>query len=208
MINGKELLTIIISAIILAIAISFIKSLDSFLYALLIIFVIIAINVLTKKLIASNLDSQIEVKFWEMQKYGFKPHEYFKRPIPVGLILPIVVSLVTFGSVYWLGGLVFEVKAKVHRAAKRYGLYSFSEMTENHIGIIAAAGIIANLIFAIVGYLVGIPDFARLSIFFVFFNMIPFSDLDGNKIFFGNLVLWSFLAVVTLIGLGYAFLMV
>lgn len=208
MINGKELITIVISAIILALAISFIRSLDSFLYALIIIFAIIAINVLTKKLIASNLDSQIEVKFWEVQKYGFKPHEYFKKPIPVGLILPIIVSLITFGSVYWLGSLVFEVKAKVHRAAKRYGLYSFSEMTEHHIGIIAASGIIANLIFAIIGYLVGIPDFTRLSIFFVFFNMLPFSDLDGNKIFFGNLVLWSFLAVVTLIALGYAFLLV
>ena len=81
-------------------------------------------------------------------------------------------------------------------------------MTEEHIGLIAASGIFANLFLGIIGYLIGFPLFAKLSIWFAFFNMIPISNLDGNKIFFGNLVLWSFLAIITLIGLGYTFLLV
>ena len=32
--------------------------------------------------------------------------------------------------------------------------------------------------------------------------------LDGNKIFFGNLTLWSILAVMTLLALGYSFFLV
>ena len=110
-----------------------------------------------------------------------------------------------------MASLVFDVKAKAYHAAKRHGIYSFSEMTEEHIGKIAAAGIFVNLLLAFIFYFVG-GDFgilfAKLNIWFVFFNMIPLSDLDGNKIFFGNLVLWSFLAIVTLIGLGYTFLLV
>jgi len=81
-------------------------------------------------------------------------------------------------------------------------------MTEMHIGIIAAVGVITSLFFAVIGYLLGFTEFARLSIFFAFFSMLPFSELDGNKIYFGSFVLWSFLAALTLIGLGYAFLLV
>jgi Zn-dependent protease len=54
----------------------------------------------------------------------------------------------------------------------------------------------------------GFSEFSRLSIYFAFFNMIPISDLDGNKIFFGSLILWSFLAALVLIGLGYVFFLV
>jgi Zn-dependent protease len=104
--------------------------------------------------------------------------------------------------------LVFDVKPKIYRAAKRHGLYSYSEMTESHIGLIAAVGVIASLVFAVIGYLMGFSEFSRLSIYFAFFNMIPISDLDGNKIFFGSLILWSFLAALVLIGLGYVFFLV
>ena len=107
-----------------------------------------------------------------------------------------------------MASLVFDVSPKVYRAAKRHGLYSFSEMTEYHLGIIAASGIIINLAAAIIGYLLGFSDFARISIYFTFFNMIPLSDLDGNKIFFGNTVIWSFLASLVVIGMLLALFMV
>ena len=60
----------------------------------------------------------------------------------------------------------------------------------------------------IISYLLGYPDFARLNLYLAFFNMIPISDLDGNKIFFGSIVLWSFLATIVLIGLGLAFFLI
>jgi Zn-dependent protease len=127
--------------------------------------------------------------------------------------MPILmrVILFSFNGFTWMASLVFDVKAKAYHAAKRHGMYSFSEMTEEHIGKIAAAGIFANLFLAVLFYLIG-GDFgtlfAKLNIWFVFFNMIPLSDLDGNKIFFGNIILWSFLAVITLIGLAATFLLV
>ncbi|MFH1612733.1 MAG: hypothetical protein ABIB46_03245, partial [bacterium] len=76
------------------------------------------------------------------------------------------------------------------------------------IAYIAAAGIFVNLLFAFLAYLIGFSEFAKLSIWFAFFNMIPISNLDGNKIFFGSKVLWSFLATITLIALGYTFLVI
>jgi Zn-dependent protease len=100
-----------------------------------------------------------------------------------------------------MASLTFEVKAKTYRAARRHGLYTFSEMTESHIAYIAAAGILANLIFAVIGYLVGFTEFSVLNLYYALFNLLPLSKLDGNKIFFGNLILWSFLVCLAVVGL-------
>ncbi len=208
MINHKEIFTIIIVSIVLGFFISMMVSLEAFLYSLLFIFLVILINVLAKKVASYYLDSEMEIKLWEFKRWGWKKHHYFKKPFPIGAFLPIFTTIVSLGYVVWSACLTFDVKPKKYRAAKRHGLYAFSEMTEHHIGLIAAFGIMANLLFAILGYLIGFPEFARLNIYYAFFNLIPLSSLDGNKIFFGSLVLWSFLAAITLIALGYAILLI
>ena len=217
MINKKEIAFLILISIITAFAIAlsknFVIGLKLFLFALLGVFLLILVNILVKKSTAYFLESEIEIKIWEIKRFGFKTDQYWKKAFPLGAFIPLISKIFFFSlnGFVWMASLVFDVKAKAYHAAKRHGMYSFSEMTEEHIGRIAAAGIFANLILAVLFYFIG-GDFgtlfAKLNIWFVFFNMIPISDLDGNKIFFGNLVLWSFLAIVTLIGLGYTFLLV
>lgn len=201
MLNKKEILIITVIALILAFTISLVESLKIFSYILITVFLIIIINTLAKKIMSFYFDSEIEIGLWEIKRYGFKAHKYFKKPFPAGAFFPIITTAFSFGYVTWMASLVFEVKSKIYRAAKRHGFYSFSEMTEYHIGLIAAAGILANLGFAIIGYLINFPEFARFNIYYAAFNMIPISDLDGNKIFFGSKVLWSFLASIVLIAL-------
>jgi len=210
MLTKKEIIAILVSTIIIAFSITLISSISTFLYALLAVFIIILVNLIAKKITSFNLDSEIETNLWEIKRYGVKAHYRFKRPFPLGAFLPILSKLILFpiNSFVWMASLVFDVKAKTYRTAKRHGLYKFSEMTEEHIGYIAAAGIGANLVLSIIGYLIGFPLFAKLNIYYAFFNMIPVSNLDGNKIFFGNIILWVFLAVITLIGLGYALFLV
>ena len=210
MLTKKEIIAILVATIILAFSINLISSISSFLCTLLAVFVLILANLIAKKITSFHLDSEIETSLWEIKRWGVKAHHRFKKPFPLGAFLPILSKLILFpiNSFVWMASLVFDVKAKTYRTAKRHGLYKFSEMTEDHIGYIAAAGIGANLVLAIIGYLIGYPLFAKLNIYYAFFNMIPISNLDGNKIFFGNLVLWVFLAVITLIGIGYALFLV
>ena len=210
MITKKEITAILVTTIILAFSINLISSTQSFLYTLLAVFVLILVNLIAKKITSFHLDSEIETSLWETKRYGVRAQHRLKKPFPLGAFLPILSKLILFpiNSFVWMASLVFDVKAKTYRAAKRHGLYKFSEMTEDHIGYIAAAGIGANLVLAIIGYLIGYPLFAKLNIYYAFFNMIPISNLDGNKIFFGNLVLWIFLATITLIGLGYALFLI
>ncbi len=211
MLKKQEFLSIAIITLILGFGVSLIKSVELVLFSLLSIFLIIIINTAAKKIASFYLDSEIKIKIWEIKQWGFKSHHHFKKPFPLGAFLPVITAILSMGIFTWMGSLIFEVKPKIYRAAKRHQLYSFSEMTEWHIGLIAASGIFATLIFAILGYFITLPsqmNFATLSVFFAFFNMLPFSSLDGNKIFFGSLVMWSFLAALVLIGLGYVFLLI
>jgi Zn-dependent protease len=217
MLNKKEIAHIIIITIILAFSISLIQSMELFLITLGFVFLIIMINTLSKKIVGYYFEAQVETKLWEMERYGFlgavikgfyHPSKKFKQAIPLGAILPIVIKVLSLGYINWMASLVFDIKAKKYKVAKRHGFYTFSEITEFHIGLIAAAGILANLFFAVVGYLIGATEFARLNIYYAFFNMIPLSKLDGNRIFFGSLLLWSFLASIILIGLGFAFFVI
>jgi hypothetical protein len=209
MITIKEIVTIIIIGIILGFVIGFQKSMTfmTFFYFLGIILAVIALNVMAKKIMAYYLESEIEMKIFSLKRFGFKPHDQFQKEIPVGLFAPLVLLGLTLGSIRWLASLVFDVKPKTYRSAKRHGLYSFTEMTEYDIGLIAAAGILTNLAVAFIFYFFGQEEFCRLNIFYAFYNMLPLSDLDGNKILFGSIILWSFIAALTLIGLGYAILM-
>ena len=226
MLNRKEITAILVATLVLGFVISLLKSWEAFGYACLAVFLIILINTLAKKITSFYFDSEIEIGLWKIKRTGLAyfisiipftsphPSRELKNPFPAGIFMPIITTAFTFGYIKWMASLVFDVKSKVYKAARRHGLYSFSEIPESQIGLIAAAGIIANLAFAIIGYVLGYPMFARLSIYFAFFNLLPISELDGNKIFFGSStfmgfpLMWSFLELITLIGIGYAWFLI
>ncbi|HKL24571.1 MAG TPA: hypothetical protein VJ912_04505 [Candidatus Nanoarchaeia archaeon] len=210
MLKKQEISAIIVSSIIIAFVSTLIETNKLFLYSLLAIFLVITINVLAKKISGFYLESIVDIKLWEIRRWGFKPHQKFRNSFPIGAFLPIISKIFLFpiNGLVWTASLVFDVRPSVHRAVKRHGVYAFSEMTESHTGIIAAWGIIANLFFAFLGYLLNFPLFTQFNLWYAFFNMIPVSNLDGSKIFFGKKILWYILSVMSLIGFLYSFIIV
>lgn len=211
MINKKEILILIVSSIVVGFIVSNFVTSELLWYSALSIFFILLINTLVKKIAGHYFESEVKIGFWELKRYWFRAESHFKKPLAAGLIIPILIKAISLGKINWLAFLTFDVDAKVSRAARRHDIYTFSELSEYHLGVIAAWGIIANLFFAAVAYLIGLPpemNFVNLSIYYAFFNMIPFSDLDGNKIFFGSLILWSFLAAIVLLGVLFSFLII
>jgi hypothetical protein len=207
MINKKEIfivaLVIMIITLSLSLSINLIEEWKTTFFTLITVSIVILSNILAKKFTAYHLDSEIEMKVWEIKNYGLAPWMHFKKPFPVGAFFPIISKIIFFpiNSFVWMASLVFDVKPRVYRSAKRFGLYTFSDVTEYHLGLIAASGVLMNLIIAGIGYFAGFPLLARLSMYYAFFNILPFSDLDGNKIFFGSKIMWSFLASLVLIGM-------
>lgn len=209
----KEIVHIIIAIIILAVVIGFSHIISNEIAylgtAILLSFIIIGINVLSKKIMANALDSDIENSIWFASRYGFKERSQFKKEIPLGVILPLVITAITFGIIKFTTILTYETSALKRRAAKRFGYYSFTEMTDWHIALIGASGIFATLLLAFISYWIpSLEDLARYSAFYAFFNLIPFSKLDGAQIYFGSRVLWTLLAVIATIFAGYALFLV
>lgn len=210
MFSKKEIFTVGITILIFAfltnLSSSLIEDWMIFLFAIISFSIIILGNIFAKKIIAFRLDSEIEMQIWETGKFPLfqKPKE--PKPFPMGAVLPIFTKIIffPFNAFFWMAALVFDVKPRIYRGSRKIGLYSFSDMTEYHVGLIAASGIITNLVFAVISYFLGFQDFSRLNIYFALFNMIPISELDGNKIFFGSRIMWSFLASLILIGMLFA----
>jgi hypothetical protein len=197
----KEGLHILVAVIIFAFIASFLASLQFFLLCLLFSFIAISVNVIAKKITAYYLDCYTEESIWSWQQFGFRKHHRFNFPLPAGIIFPLLFSLASAGFLKFLALLQFDITPATHRVAKRHGFYSWSELTESHIAIVASAGIFFNLVLSTLAYLIGQDELARLSIYFAFSNIIPISSLDGGKVLFGNKVLWTVLAVLCTIAL-------
>ena len=204
----QELTHIILTIILFAFIISFLSDLNTFLTTLLIAVIILFVNIITKKLLAHYLDSEIEQKIWHFQRWGWYERSHFKKPIPIGIILPFILVWVSYptGFLKVLTFLQSDVRPTIARIAKRRGLHRCTEMTEWHIAAIAGIGIFANLVLAIVAYLLNYPILSKFSIYYAIWNLIPISQLDGTKILFGSKILWLFLLVLALIGLVFTLL--
>ena len=199
--DKKEVVTILLATIILALTVSF-KNTDIFYKALLSFLIIISANVAAKKITGFHFETNVKTKFWTWYQFGLRKDKHFRTPVPMAW-LPLILTLFSKGQLFWLGILEFDIKAKAERVAKRHGLYRFTQVTEWHIAWIAVWGIIANLILAIAGYIIGYELFAKLSIYFIAWSIIPLGRLDGAKIFYANRVLWTVIFVIAILILGW-----
>ncbi len=198
----REILIVLLASIILGFTVSFPNTatvISSIIYFL----ILITINILAKKLISYYFEANSKIKFWSWEQFWFTKKAHFKKPIPM-LWLPLILTIFTKGYFYWLGILGFDVEPKTERISRRHGLYRFTQMTDWHIGLIAASGVIANLLLGIIAYLIGFEPLARLSIYYAAWSVIPISDLDGTKILFSNRVLWFTITTITAIFLLFA----
>jgi hypothetical protein len=210
--KSKEILHITMAIIVLALVIGFnsLIELDSIGFGIAILFaaIMIIINVSAKKIMGRWLDAGVENTTWLWSRYGWKPGWHTKKPIPVGVILPIFVTAFSLGTVKLMTILTYETTALKRRAARKFGHYSFTEMTEWHNSLIGATGILLMLILSFVSYWIpNLEPLARFAAFYAFFNMIPISKLDGMQIYMGSRLLWYTLAIITLIFASYAVLL-
>jgi len=161
--------------------------------------IIILVAVFSKRIIAYALDAGIEHELWYAQRFGFRPHFKLKKPIPAAIIFPIFFSIITLGVFKLLTFLTYETKALKHRAAKRFGFYSFKEMTDWHIAWIGAISNIALIILAIISYIIGLEYMAKLTIYYAVLNLLPLYKFDGMQILMGNKILYTILLIINLI---------
>jgi len=211
--KDKEILHIIIAIIILFLVIGFNSILEADItglgIAILFAFIIIITNIGAKKLMGGYLDADVKHEIWQWSRFGLKPGHHLKKAIPVGVLLPIFVTAFSLGAVKLMTILTYETTALKRRAARKFGPFSYTEMTDWHQALIGATGIVTTLLLSFIAYWIpGTEYLARMAAFYAFFNLIPLSKLDGAQIYFGSRVLYYALAIITLIFAVYALILV
>lgn len=206
MITLKEAGSIILAIVILAFANSF-TNFDMFLKSLIFFAIILIIYIASKKAAAFYLDCREETKIWMFQRFGFSEKNYLKSAFPIGIILPFILTVLSLGWIKWFAVLQSDISGTSTRAVRKHDFYSYSELTEWHLALISAAGVVSMFIVALISYLLNYPELSRLCIYYLAFNMIPIGKLDGTKVFFGSRALFTILWVLTALGLVYAFLL-
>ena len=191
---SRELGVILIATLVLAFSVSYGNN-KLLLAALISFFVILAVNILAKKLAGYFFEIDVESRFWTWRQFGFRTDMHFKKAIPM-VWLPLLLSLFSRGAFWWLAIVDFDFKARPERVSKRHGLYRFTQVTEWHVAWIALWGIIANVFFAFAAYFAGFEFFSKLSIYFALWSVVPLSSLDGSKILFSSRALWAVVASI------------
>lgn len=205
--QSKEAIHLTIATLILSLVIAVPELLEGnwlyLIYAVLFGAVIIGTNVLAKKTIARAFDSTIEHEVWNWSRFGFKPEDKTSKPIPVGVIIPLLVSAVSLGMTKVMTLLTYETSA--HPSGKRkVGGYVFSEMTDWHIALFGAIGIGTTATLTVLTYFI-LPtyDLWRFAAFYAFWNCIPVSKLDGAQILYGSKVLWTAMMIISIVLAAY-----
>jgi hypothetical protein len=190
----------------MSILITFSNNLDSFIKIFLVALIIIFINVFVKKIAAKHYDIIIEHKIFEFQRYGFFKSSELKKPFPIGLILPIMVSVLTLGALKPFTFLQMNEENSQTRVLKKRGRYKYSEINDEDIAFTCAYGFWALILLAILGYLFRIPELTKYSIYYGLWNLIPIGRLDGTKLFFGSFFNWILLVISYLFSLIFVIL--
>jgi len=195
---SKEFLIVLFASIILGACYSYPGNSSQIFMFVIFLFIILGVNIIVKKFVAYDFELDVETKFWSIYHYGLKQGSHFLKPLYM-VWLPVLLSLVSRGYLFWMPLLEFDIKVLPERVSRRHGLYRFTQATEWHMALIVMWGIIANLILAIIGYLLGYNSFARLNIYYAIWNIVPISGLDGTKLFFGSRPLWVTMTIIILI---------
>jgi hypothetical protein len=200
MFTKKEVVWVIIAILIGGFAIGLSSSLKPSLIGLLWAAIIIFVSVIAKKIAAPAYNIKIEHKAWGWKRWGWYERSKFKKPIPLGIILPFFLSVLSLGIIKPLTLLQFDAENLIHkRTLRKRGAYRYSEINESDLAFTSAWGFWVLILLAIIGFILKQPELAKYSVYYGIWNLLPISNLDGTKLFFGSLINWILLVIVYLI---------
>jgi len=189
------LIAIIILGFIIEFSIEYTLTIRGFVYAA----VIIISSILIKNLASEYFYVDIEHKVWEWKQWWFTKRAHFKKPIPIGLIIPFFIAFVFLGTAKIMTILQFDGKPSKKRILKARGSLRKQEVNESDFAFISAWGAWGLILLAIVASLIKQPELAKYSIYYGFWNLLPIGQLDGMKLFIGSFFNWVFLAIAYII---------
>ncbi len=191
----KEIKTILIIIIILTFIFGFNDNkgefvLENWLLNLFYVFILVSLtilfNVLGYKLTAKYLGTEAEIKIWNSdvfrEKFQFtKMYRYILTPV-----LPVLITLFSNGKLFFSCLSTFDIKNETLYGKK------FLKLSYLNIGLIAVGGLFFNFILMIFFKLLNLDKGVLINAWFIFWNLLPLSNLPGAKIFFASRIMYLF----------------
>ncbi len=202
MFTEKELIWIIIAIMISTFIIAFPLSSSTIItlfLALIVSALVILTNVFAKKLSSTYYNIKIEHTIWGMQQFGFREMDKTKNQFPMGLILPFFLAFLSNGIIKIFPILQFDAEnLYTRRILKQSGERNRrkTEINESDLAFTAAWGFAALLLLALIGYFINFKMLTIYSVLYGFWNLLPISQLDGSKLFFGSFIAWVLILII------------
>ncbi|MFH1210719.1 MAG: hypothetical protein V1645_02270 [archaeon] len=202
--SGKEVGHLVFATLALGVVFGFDDGRESFIVSLwflnffrvcLISAAVLLAYSLAQKLVANHYGCSSEFRLWSVQRYWFKPINKFKRPMPLGVIVGLLVAFLSSGKLFFAGVASFDlIEERYRRVGRKY-----LNVTAIEVAKIALSGVFASLLLAYIMAGFGFKDFVFVATLFSVFQMIPLPHLDGVRIFFGSIPIFAFSAAFVLL---------
>ncbi len=200
MFTKKEVAWILIAVIIFEFIIIFPLQKEFNLFVLLVPPIILLTNIISKKMVSGVFSIKIEHEIWKFQRWGVYKRSHFKKPIPIGLVIPFTLSILSLGLIKMLVLIQFQAENIFEkRVLKQIGFKRKSEINDSDLGFTAAVGFYSLIVLAIIGTIIGFPELTKYSIYYCLWNIIPFGNIDGSKVFYGSLINWTLILILLFI---------
>lgn len=166
---------------------------------------VVLVHYFGHKWIARRYNTDVVHKIWSIRRYGFATRAHFPIKIhfmnltvvpihsfPLGAVLAVVVSFLSNGKFFFTPVEAIDIKSGERKRLGRWRL----KVLERESARIAFAGPAANMLFAFVLQLFNksgmFDQIILISCVYALYHMIPWSQLDGAKIFFGSIYIYIF----------------
>lgn len=166
---------------------------------------VVLVHYFGHKWVARRYGTDVVHKVWSIQRYGFATRAHFPIKIhflnitvipihsfPLGAVLGVVITFLSNGRFFFTPVEAIDIKSEVQKRLGRWRL----KVLERESARIAFAGPAANMLFAFVLQLFNksgmFDQIILISCLYSLYHMIPWSQLDGAKIFFGSVYLYIF----------------
>lgn len=168
--------------------------LSNFFRVMLAVAVIVLVHYMGHKFAARHYNVIAEHRVWGIGRYSFVTKAYFKKikSFPLGAVLAIIISFLSNGKFFFTAVESINLRVEEHKRLGRRWL----KLTELETARIALAGPFANILFAFLIQLFNssgmFDQLVLMNCVYAIYHMIPISQLDGTKVFFGSIILYVF----------------
>ncbi len=156
--------------------------------------IVLFIHFRTLKYVANLSGASIDFKLWKTRRFGFRPHMKSKWFFPTGAIIPLLITFISKGQLFFSATTTSELNIKpAYRIGRKY-----TKLTAFEHAKISSSPLFIHTILAIISKAIPLPIFQTFSLMnsiMAISYTLPLPGLLGATVLFESPPLYIFLSV-------------